>query len=100
MDFLLREWRPEDAISVARCADNEKIARNLRDVFPCPYTLQDAADYINSCIAADENRQLCRAIAVTAKRQAASAYFWAATFTAKARNWVTGWRRITGAEGS
>ncbi len=64
MDFLLREWRPEDAISVARCADNEKIARNLRDVFPCPYTLQDAADYINSCIAADENRQLCRAIAV------------------------------------
>lgn len=64
MDFLLREWRPEDAISVARCADNEKIARNLRDVFPCPYTLQDASDYINSCIAADENRQLCRAIAV------------------------------------
>lgn len=78
MDFLLREWRPEDAISVARCADNEKIARNLRDVFPCPYTLQDAADYINSCIAADENRQLCRAIAVNGEAAGASAYFWAA----------------------
>ena len=83
MDFLLREWRPEDAISVARCADNEKIARNLRAVFPCPYPLQDAADYINSCIAADENRQLCRAIAAVSythldvyKRQRIFCFFW------------------------
>ena len=36
MDFILRKWRREDAADVARYADNEKIARNLRDVFPHP----------------------------------------------------------------
>ena len=36
-DFTLRPWREADAASIARYADNAKIAANLRDVFPCPY---------------------------------------------------------------
>ena len=64
MDFILREWRQSDAADVVRYADNEKIARNLRDVFPHPYTLADAENFINSCLEADEICQLFRAITV------------------------------------
>jgi len=63
MDFVLRKWVPEDAESVAHYADNPRIARNLRDTFPCPYTLRDAESYIAS-VMEGEDRQLCRAIVV------------------------------------
>ena len=62
MEFILRPWQREDAADVARYADNGKIARNLRDVFPHPYTLADAREFIESCIAADEENALFRAI--------------------------------------
>ena len=45
-DFTLRPWREADAASIARYADNAKIAANLRDVFPCPYAPQDAATFV------------------------------------------------------
>lgn len=64
MDFTLREWRREDAADVARYADNEKIARNLRDVFPHPYTLADAQDFVNSCVEGAPETSMCRAIVV------------------------------------
>lgn len=64
MNFILRQWRQSDAADVARYADNEQIARNLRDVFPHPYTLADARDYVDSCLAGDPEMSLCRAIAV------------------------------------
>ena len=44
-DFTLRPWREADAASIARYADNAKIAANLRDVFPCPYARSWAAMY-------------------------------------------------------
>lgn len=62
MEFQLRSWRREDAEDVAFFADNERIAQNLRDVFPHPYTLADARGYVDSCVEGDETRQLCRAI--------------------------------------
>lgn len=62
MEFDLRPWRQEDAADVFRYADNEKIARNLRDAFPYPYQLTDAEEYVDSCAAEDERQQLCRAI--------------------------------------
>lgn len=64
MDFKLRDWRLEDADDVTHYANNEKIACNLRDVFPYPYTTQDAKGYIESCISADTTKQLCYAITV------------------------------------
>lgn len=54
MDFILREWRRSDAADVAKYADNEKIARNLRDVFPYPYTLKDAKEFIDDCLEEDD----------------------------------------------
>lgn len=62
MDFILRPWRREDATDVAKYANNEKIARNLRDVFPHPYPPADAENFINSCLEADESLQMFRAI--------------------------------------
>ena len=46
-DFTVRAWRIEDAESIAQSANNPNIAKNLRNVFPNPYTLDDADWYIN-----------------------------------------------------
>lgn len=66
MDFILRPWRREDAAGMAALADNPRIACWLRDVFPNPYTEQDALGYIESCIAG-EGKQLCRAIEINGR---------------------------------
>lgn len=45
----LRPFVKEDAEAVARLCNNRKIFDNLRDLFPHPYTLQDAKDFIRHC---------------------------------------------------
>lgn len=62
MDFELRKWKISDAKDVQKYANNKKIADNLRNAFPYPYTLQDAEYFINSVIQKDEKSQCCRAI--------------------------------------
>jgi RimJ/RimL family protein N-acetyltransferase len=52
--FVLRPWKDEDAQSLVRHANNEKIAMNLRDGFPHPYTLRDARSWIKMV---QENRK-------------------------------------------
>ena len=42
----LRGWRHEDAASLTRHANNPNVARNLADVFPYPYTMDDARIWI------------------------------------------------------
>ena len=69
MDFVLREWRQSDAADVAKYANNGKIACNLRDVFPHPYTLTDAEYFVSSCLEADQDRQLFRAIEIGRARR-------------------------------
>jgi RimJ/RimL family protein N-acetyltransferase len=44
--FLIREWRRGDEESLVRHANNPLIARNLRDIFPSPYTLSDAYRWV------------------------------------------------------
>lgn len=63
-EFELRAWKTEDAESLAQAADNPNIARNLRNVFPNPYTLEAAVWYINDCIANAEKKQINYAIVV------------------------------------
>ena len=43
----LREWRKGDEESLARHANNRAVWRNLRDLFPHPYTLADASHWID-----------------------------------------------------
>lgn len=62
--FLLRPWREEDAGPIAKAADNPKVAANLRNAFPSPYTPEDGAWFVNDCIAKGEARQLSRAIVI------------------------------------
>jgi len=64
MQFTLREWKITDVDSVAHHANNKKIANNLRDVFPHPYTLSDAEFFVNMCINADKTKDLFLAIDV------------------------------------
>ncbi len=63
-DFKLREWKTEDAKSLAQVANNPNIARNLRNAFPNPYTLEDAIWFINDSITNAERKQINYAIVV------------------------------------
>jgi len=45
--IVLRPWSISDATKLALIADNKKIAENLRDGFPFPYSLNDARDWLN-----------------------------------------------------
>lgn len=63
-NFLLREWRKEDAPIIAKAANNPNIAANLRNTFPYPYTLEDANWYVNDCILKEGKNQITRAIVV------------------------------------
>lgn len=43
---IVRDWRHEDAPSLARHADNPRVWANLRDRFPSPYSLEDAEHWV------------------------------------------------------
>jgi [ribosomal protein S5]-alanine N-acetyltransferase len=64
MEFTLRGWQPEDDTSTAKYADNAKIAANLRDGFPYPYSLEAAQLFIKKCMEADKSQKLFYAIDV------------------------------------
>lgn len=64
MDFELRDWKIGDGESIVKYANNPRIAKNLRDAFPHPYTLDDAHYFINQCIYRDVRKQLIKAIVV------------------------------------
>lgn len=62
MKFTLQKWNEKFVPDVAEFADNPDIARNLRNVFPSPYTYADAEWYVNDCISKGDRDQLCRAV--------------------------------------
>jgi len=46
-NLRVRNWRRDDLDALLRHANNPKIAANLRDQFPCPYTRRDGIEYLN-----------------------------------------------------
>lgn len=42
----VRSFRPDDAASIRHHADNPRVAGQLRDAFPHPYTLDDAREFL------------------------------------------------------
>ena len=46
-DVKVRSWRKDDLKSLVRHANNPKIAANLRDQFPHPYTRREAIDFLD-----------------------------------------------------
>ena len=67
MEFKLREWKETDIESVAYYANNKKVADNLRNVFPFPYTMSDAEFFVKMCMKADKTKDLYLAIDVDGK---------------------------------
>lgn len=43
---VVRQWRESDVASLVENANNKEVWRNLRDIFPHPYTVGDAEDWI------------------------------------------------------
>jgi len=44
---ILRPWQSDDATALVKHANNPRIAANLRDGFPYPYSLADAKKWLN-----------------------------------------------------
>lgn len=63
-DVQIRLWRMEDAQSLAKAINNQRVQDNLRDGLPMPYTISDAKDFISSMLSADTNNVFAWAIAV------------------------------------
>lgn len=55
---VVRLWRMDDAEALVRHANNIKVARQLRDRFPHPYTRANASAFLKSATAAPEPSNL------------------------------------------
>lgn len=48
--IILRPWSVDDAADLAEIANNRKIADNLQDIFPSPYSLKDAREWLKTIL--------------------------------------------------
>ena len=55
----IRPWRLDDAESLAKYANNRKIWLALRDLFPHPYTIQDAHEFLRRTISEQPTTLFC-----------------------------------------
>ena len=55
----IRPWRLDDAESLARHANNRKIWLAVRDLFPHPYTIQDAHEFLQRAISEQPVMKFC-----------------------------------------
>jgi [ribosomal protein S5]-alanine N-acetyltransferase len=55
----IRPWRLDDAESLAKHANNRKIWLALRDLFPHPYTIQDAHEFLQRAISQRPTTNFC-----------------------------------------
>jgi RimJ/RimL family protein N-acetyltransferase len=55
----IRAWRSDDAESLAKHANNRKVWVALRDLFPHPYTIQDAHEFLHRAISEQPTTKFC-----------------------------------------
>jgi [ribosomal protein S5]-alanine N-acetyltransferase len=55
----IRPWRLDDAESLAKHANNRKVWLALRDLFPHPYTIQDAHEFLQRAISEQPTTKFC-----------------------------------------
>lgn len=68
MELALRPLRIQDAVTLARLADNEKVHRYMRDRFPSPYCAEHALSYIQCCLDNEaDGMAMVRAVVVNGK---------------------------------
>ena len=56
---IIRPWRRDDAESLARHANNRNIWSMVRDLFPHPYTIQDAHEFLQRAISEQPEMRFC-----------------------------------------
>jgi ribosomal-protein-alanine N-acetyltransferase len=56
---IIRPWRLDDAESLAKHANNRKVWLGLRDLFPYPYTLDDAHEFLQKKITKQQSTFFC-----------------------------------------
>ena len=55
----IRAWRLGDAESLEKHANNRKVWLALRDLFPHPYTIQDAHEFLQRAITEQPTTNFC-----------------------------------------
>jgi len=55
----IRSWRLDDADLIARHANNRKVWLGLRDLFPHPYTIQDAREFLQRATSETPTTKFC-----------------------------------------
>ena len=55
----VRPWRLDDAESLARHANNRKIWLAVRDLFPHPYTIQNAHEFLQRAASEQPEMKCC-----------------------------------------
>lgn len=60
MDIIIRSWQKGDEEDLAHQANNKKIFDNVRDLFPHPYTIEEAKKWIlfNSKLRPSQNKAI------------------------------------------
>ena len=58
-EYNIRSWCDDDVEILQRYANNRKIWLNLRDVFPHPYTIEDARWWIEHTSQENPEKILC-----------------------------------------
>jgi ribosomal-protein-alanine N-acetyltransferase len=61
--FTIRSWRGEDAAALALQANNRKVWRGLRDLFPHPYSIEDAERYLEQAMKEQPPTSFCIEVA-------------------------------------
>lgn len=62
-EYMIRGYEKNDAPSIAKHANNPRIAANLKDAFPHPYTLGDAKEWLRVVRRQDPQRNFAVATA-------------------------------------
>jgi ribosomal-protein-alanine N-acetyltransferase len=55
----IRPWRLDDAESLAKHANNRKIRLGLRDLFPYPYSINDAREFLQTAMTEQPVKNFC-----------------------------------------
>ena len=90
----VRPWRLDDAQSVASHANNRKIWLAVRDLFPHPYTVQDAHEFLQRANSEESAMKFC--IEIEGAAVGGTAFSRARTCIGVQRQWVTGWASSSG----
>jgi RimJ/RimL family protein N-acetyltransferase len=55
----IRPWRLDDAESLVKHANNREVWLGVRDIFPHPYTMQDAREFLPRAISEQPTTKFC-----------------------------------------